>query len=116
MIAKCIPIHSSLMVCLCDHGGSRVIMLKNSKPVYHEFDSKCQRRVQVPMSSHRWDVDRDVLKHGSTGTVPKASGAMGGISSRSQFNLNKIMIRIISTEKCFFTVVFSEKLGISDDM
>ncbi|GFW50303.1 hypothetical protein TNCV_4697191 [Trichonephila clavipes] len=37
-------------------------------------------------------------------------------SSHFRLNLNKIRIHIISTVKMLFLVVFSRKLGISDDM
>ncbi|GFU74033.1 hypothetical protein TNCV_1641591 [Trichonephila clavipes] len=44
--------------------------------------------------------NRDVLRHGATGPDPRASATMGA-SSRSRLSLNKIIIRIISTVKCY---------------
>ncbi|GFX46899.1 hypothetical protein TNCV_4040442 [Trichonephila clavipes] len=44
-------------------------------------------------------VYRDVLKHGPIG--PRASAAIGA-SSRSRLSPNKIVIRIVSTVKCYF--------------
>ncbi|GFW88448.1 hypothetical protein TNCV_3552181 [Trichonephila clavipes] len=45
--------------------------------------------------------DRVNLRHGPTGPGPRASATMG-VSFRSRLSFNKIIIRIISTVKCYF--------------
>ncbi|GFX75738.1 hypothetical protein TNCV_2237111 [Trichonephila clavipes] len=53
---------------------------------------------------------RDVLRRGPNGPESRALATMGN-SSPSRFSLNKILIRIISTVKCFFRLYSPENFG-----